>query len=344
VTATLIYTEVEEELRATVRDLLADHASPAAVLARCESDQPYDLDLWRLLGEMGATTLHVPEELGGQGASLRETAVVLEELGRSVAPVPFLGSAVLASSVFTSLGLPVPGETAALVVPFSSWRPVFTSGTVRSVADASAASVLIVPVSTSDGPELHLVHASDASIAPVTSLDLTRPVADVTVSGTSTVLARGSDAEDALRVALLTGAGLLASEQVGLAERCLFDTVAYLKERHQFGRPVGSFQALKHRLADLYQELVTARAAARYAADALATGEDAEIAVAVAAAHCSDVAVHAAEEAVQLHGGIGMTWEHPAHLYLKRAKADQLALGTPDRHRAVLAELVDLRR
>ncbi|TDP95116.1 acyl-CoA dehydrogenase family protein [Labedaea rhizosphaerae] len=338
--ATLIYSEVEEDLRASVRDLLADHASPAAVLARCESDQPYDLELWRLLGEMGATTLHVPEELGGQGASMRETAVVLEELGRSVAPVPFLGSAVLASAVFTVLGEPVPSETATLVVPFSSWQPVFSSGPVRSVADATVASLFIVPVSTPDGPELHL--ASSATVTPVTSLDLTRPVADVTVSE-STVLARGADASNALRVALLTGAGLLASEQVGIAERCLFDTVAYLRERHQFGRAVGSFQALKHRLADLYQELVTARAAARYAADALATGEDVEIAVAVAAAHCSDVAVHAAEEAVQLHGGIGMTWEHPAHLFLKRAKADQLALGTPDRHRAALAELVDLR-
>ena len=339
--ATLIYTEVEEELRAAVRSLLADHATTDSILKRCESDQPYDLDLWRQLGEMGATTLHVPEELGGQGASVRETAVIMEELGRSVAPVPFIGSAVLASSVFTFLGQPVPSETATLVVPFSSWQPAFSSGAVRSVADASAASVFVVPLSTSDGPELHL--ASSATVSAVTSLDLTRPVADVTAFESSAVLARGEDAINALRVALLTGAGLLASEQVGLAERCLFDTVAYLKERHQFGRAVGSFQALKHRLADLYQELVTARAAARYAADALSTGEDVEIAVAVAAAHCSDVAVHAAEEMVQLHGGIGMTWEHPAHLFLKRAKADQLALGTPDRHRAALADLVDLR-
>jgi alkylation response protein AidB-like acyl-CoA dehydrogenase len=265
----------------------------------------------------------------------------MEELGRSLAPVPFLGSAVLASSIFTSLGKAVPEETATLVVPLSSWQPAFSPGAVRSVADATVASVFVVPLSTSEGPELHL--ASSATVTPVTSLDLTRPVADVTAFESASVLARGDDAINAVRTALLTGAGLLASEQVGIAERCLFDTVAYLKERHQFGRAVGSFQALKHRLADLYQELVTARAAARYAADALATGEDVEIAVAVAAAHCSDVAVHAAEEAVQLHGGIGMTWEHPAHLYLKRAKADQLALGTPDRHRAALAELVDLR-
>ncbi len=115
---------------------------------------------------------------------------------------------------------------------------------------------------------------------------------------------------------------------------CLDTTVRYLKERHQFGRPVGSFQALKHRLADVWLELVTARAAARYAADALAAGsDDVQIAVSVAQAHCSLVAVHAAEEAIQLHGGIGMTWEHPAHLFLKRAKSDEIALGTPGRHR-----------
>jgi alkylation response protein AidB-like acyl-CoA dehydrogenase len=336
----LIYSEVEEELRASVRSLLSARADTASILARCESDQPYDLELWRQLGEMGATTLHIPEALGGQGAGVRETAVVMEELGRSVAPVPFLGSAVLAATALAAAGQKVPAETAALVIPLSYWDGALPSGTVRSVADASAAELLVVPVSTSDGVELHTVRASDATVTPVVSLDLTRPVVDVTVHESSVV---ATDAAAALRTALLTGAGLLASEQVGLAERCLSDTVAYLNERHQFGRAVGSFQALKHRLADLYQELVTARAAARYAADALATdSDDVEVAVSVAAAHCSDVAVHAAEEMVQLHGGIGMTWEHPAHLFLKRAKADQLALGTPGRHRATLAKLLDL--
>ncbi|HSE56263.1 MAG TPA: acyl-CoA dehydrogenase family protein, partial [Nocardioidaceae bacterium] len=118
---------------------------------------------------------------------------------------------------------------------------------------------------------------------------------------------------------------------------------AYLKERRQFGRVVGGFQALKHRLADLYTLVEQARAAARYAAATAAEGDpDAQIAASVAQAYCSDVAVRAAEECVQLHGGIGMTWEHPAHLYLKRAKADQIALGTPGAHRARLGELVDL--
>ena len=150
------------------------------------------------------------------------------------------------------------------------------------------------------------------------------------------------DAAAALDSALWTAAALLASEQVGLAEWCLTTTVAYLKERHQFGRPVGSFQALKHRLADLWQELALARAAARAAADTPGTSAEARLAAGIANSLCSNVAVHAAEECVQLHGGIGMTWEHPAHLYLKRAKADQVALGTPGRHRQLLAPLADL--
>jgi len=116
-----------------------------------------------------------------------------------------------------------------------------------------------------------------------------------------------------------------------------------VKGRYQFGRPIGSYQALKHRLADLWLEVGTANAAARYAADCLAQGsDDTDVAFSVAQAYCSDVAVKAAEEAIQLHGGIGMTWEHPVHLYLKRAKADQIAMGTPDQHRAHLAELLDL--
>jgi alkylation response protein AidB-like acyl-CoA dehydrogenase len=153
----------------------------------------------------------------------------------------------------------------------------------------------------------------------------------------------GADAEEAVRQALLTGAGLLASEQLGIAEWCLSTTVAYLKDRTQFARPVGSFQALKHRLADLFAEVEQADAAARYAAATLAADDpDAAVAVAVAASYCAKAATHAAEEAVQLHGGLGMTWEHPAHLHLKRAKADELLLGTPEAHRQALAVLVDL--
>ncbi|WP_116113327.1 acyl-CoA dehydrogenase family protein [Amycolatopsis ruanii] len=360
----LLYSEVEEDLRASVRDLLGDQAGFSAVLARTESAEPYDLKLWRTLAtDLGLAGLAVPESLGGQGASYREVAVVLEELGRSVAPVPFLGSAVLATAALQAAGdtelLPrlAAGEVVgALAVPLTSAPDAgfpggvsantegALSGAVRTVADASVADVLTVPAVGPDGPGLYAVEKTAATVTEVVSLDLTRRLADVSLDNASSrLLVSGPGAEAALRQALLVGAGLLASPQVGVAQWCLDETVAYLKQRYQFGRPVGSFQALKHRLADLYLEIVSARATARYAADTLATGDsDVPVAVAVAQSTCSAVALHAAEEAVQLHGGIGMTWEHPAHLYLKRAKSDELALGTPGRHRAALAGLVNL--
>lgn len=367
-TPDLLYSDVEDDLRAAVRGLLADRCPPAAILARIESGTPYDLELWRTLAaEIGVAGLLVPEELGGQGASAREAAVVLEELGAAVAPVPFLGSAVLATSAL--LAVPAAagpllkrlasGEaTAALAVPLPTAPGAAfpqgvraaadgtLSGRVTSVADAPAADVLIVPAVGPDGPGLYEI-AADAPGVGITvpvALDLTRPIADITLDAAAGRLLAGPDtAAEALHTALLTGAGLLASEQLGIAQWCLDETVRYLGERHQFGRPVGSFQSLKHRLADVWLEVVSARAAARNAADALASGSpDAAVAVAVAQAHCATTAVHAAEECVQLHGGIGMTWEHPAHLYLKRAKADEIALGTPGRHRVALAELVDL--
>jgi len=175
-------------------------------------------------------------------------------------------------------------------------------------------------------------------------LRATRPLADVTLDrAPGRPVASGEPAARAVAGALAAGAGMLASEQLGVAERCLEMTIAYVKERRQFARPVGSFQALKHRLADVWVAITQARAAARYAAACLAAGDpDTPVAVALAKAACGEAAVLAAQECVQLHGGIGFTWEHPAHLLLKRAKSGSLALGTPDRHRAALAALVDL--
>jgi alkylation response protein AidB-like acyl-CoA dehydrogenase len=173
---------------------------------------------------------------------------------------------------------------------------------------------------------------------------MTRQLCDLTLdAAVGRSVAAGPAAERAVLAALAAGAAMLASEQLGLAERCVEMTVAYLKERRQFGRPVGSFQALKHRLADLWVGVTQARAAARYAAACLAAGDpDAPVAVALAKAACSDIAVRASQESVQLHGGIGFTWEHPAHLYLKRAKSASIGFGTPDAHRASLAWLADL--
>lgn len=367
----LLYSEVEDDLRAAVRAVLADRCRAAAVLGRVEGAEPYDGGLWRVLAaELGLAGLLVPEKLGGQGASAREAAVVLEELGAAVAPVPYLGSAVLATSALLAcdgrdpgvaalLGRLASGEAvAALAVPLSAAAgggfPAGVradaagklTGAVTSVADAITADVLVVPAVGPAGPGLYEVAAADAAVERFTALDLTRPPADVRFDGAPARALPAQDPAAALDAALLTGAGLLASEQVGVAQWCLDETVRYLGQRNQFGRVVGGFQSLKHRLADVWLEVVSARAAARAAADALAAHGAADprtqVAVRVAQAHVSGVAVNAAEEAVQLHGGIGMTWEHPLHLYLKRAKADEIALGTPGRHRSALAPLVDL--
>jgi alkylation response protein AidB-like acyl-CoA dehydrogenase len=316
--------------------------------------------------------------LGGAGASYREAAAAAEAVGAAAAPVPFLGSAVVATAALLSLaesspavagllgrmasgevtvalatGFAVkPGGAFPLSIRLAAQRPGDTvsgtarlRGTVTGVADALPADLLLVPA---DGvPQaLYLVEVQAPGVAkvPLTSLDMTRQLCDLSFDDSpGTLLASGAAASRALEAALAAGAGILAAEQVGLAQRCLDMTVSYVKERRQFARPVGSFQALKHRLADLWIEVTQARAASRYAAACLAAGDpDTKVAVALAKAYCSQAAVHAAQECVQLHGGIGFTWEHPAHVYLKRAKADSIGFGTPDGHRAALASLVNL--
>ena len=369
----LLYSEHETDLRAAVRALLEDRCTWPVVLARTETIEPYDTGLWRVLAaDLGCAGLLVPDEHGGAGASYREAAVVAEELGRAVAPVPYLGSAVVATAAVLAAAdanlLAVLGDgsvTAALAVPFASApgaRPAVTvrlgapdpagtsegyrlTGSVSCVADALPADVLLVPA---DGVPfgLYEVSAGDAGVSrtPVTSLDATRQLADISFDNANgQLIASGEAAGRAIATALTAGAAVLAAEQLGVAERCLDMTVAYVKERHQFARPVGSFQALKHRLADIWVLVTQARAASRYAAACLAAGDpDSQVAVALAKAACSDAAVLAAQECVQLHGGIGFTWDHPPHLYLKRAKSSSIGFGTADWHRHSLAGLADL--
>jgi|HubBroStandDraft_6_1064221.scaffolds.fasta_scaffold128067_2 alkylation response protein AidB-like acyl-CoA dehydrogenase len=387
----LLYSEAENDLRQAVRALFTERCQPADVLARTERGDAYDLGLWHTLAaDLGCGGLLIPEPAGGAGASYREAAVVAEETGRSVAPVPYLGSAVVATAALLAAAGPEPAAdpdrkllgsladgtvTAALAVPFESApdselpRSVRVTGpppdgspagdpaggpaagsarltgTAARLADALPADVLLVPA---DGVPYGLyavdAHAGGVTRSPVVSLDGTRQLCDLTLDAVpARRIAAGDTAAAAVRAALSAGAGTLAAEQLGLAERCLEMTVGYAKERRQFARPIGSFQAIKHRLADLYVLVAQARAASRYAAACLADGSpDAPVAVAMAKAYCGDAAVKAAEECVQLHGGIGFTWEHPAHLYLKRAKSGSIAFGTPDRHRAALAGLVNL--
>ena len=375
--ADLLYSDVEESLRGSVRGLLSARLTPESVMVRYDGGDDH-APLWKsLAAELGLAALLVPEESGGAGASAREAAVVMEELGRRVAPVPYFSSAVLATITLLEAGetdllamLASGDKTAALAVPLSSTANslVLTvdsaqddqesdnqdsdnqhrdslTGRVTSVADTGTADVFVVPAALAEGGmALYRVDRGVVKVDSVVSLDMTRPLGDLTFEAASgTRIAEGKPAAKAVESALRHGAALLASEQLGVAQWCLETTLEYVKGRHQFGRPVGSYQALKHRLADLWLQVGTANAAARYAADCIAQGsEDTDVAVSIAQAYCSDVAVKAAEEAIQLHGGIGMTWEHPAHLYLKRAKADQIAMGTPDQHRARLAELLDL--
>jgi alkylation response protein AidB-like acyl-CoA dehydrogenase len=373
----LRYSDAEEQLRAVVRDLLADRSPLTAVLARVDAGEADDVPLWRALAaDLGCAGLLIDESHGGAGASYHEAAVVAEETGKAVACVPYLTSAVMATTALlgsgdTGLlgGLASGRLTAALAIGFTQMPPApgagtgswpvrvgqpedgdgpgvaRLSGTATGVAGALAAGVLLVP---GDGVPfgLYAVDATAAGVTrtPLVSLDATRPLADVTLDRVpGRQVATGEDASRAVAAALTAGAGVLASELFGVAEQCLGMTVSYVKERHQFARPVGSFQALKHRLADVWVAVAQARAAARYAAACLATGDpDTPVAVALAKAASGDAAVLAAQECVQLHGGIGFTWEHPAHLLLKRAKSGSMALGTPDRHRAALAALVDL--
>ena len=387
-TVNLLYGDSEQALAESLNALLKDRSGWDKVLARTESEQTYDTGLWAAIaGDLGCAGLLIPEYAGGAGASYREAATAAETLGAAVAPVPFLGSAVVATACLLACRgsaeaqhqqaehlirrMADGGLTAALAVSFvimpGSRFPVTVRvagsqpgdqaagwsrlrGTISGVADALPAGVLLVPA---DGvPQaLYAVDMSTARVTrtPVTSLDMTRQLCDITLDDAPGVrIATGRLASQALTYALTAGAGILAAEQLGLAEHCLNLTVQYVKERRQFARPVGSFQAIKHRLADIWVEVAQARAASRYAADCLAAespdlvSSETAVAVSLAKAYCSDVAVHAAQECVQLHGGIGFTWEHQAHLYLKRAKADSLGFGTADAHRAALAKLVNI--
>ena len=350
----LLYSDIDEQLRSSLRSVLAARSPWTEVLARTESDKTYDADLWRAVAvDMGLAGLIVPEDLGGAGASYREAAVVCEELGRAVAPIPFLGSAIVATTALLSAGatdlLPdiASGTRAAvLVVPFATAPGGITptvaveggrlTGTVTTVAEALPADLLLVP--TPGG--LYAVEAAQALLIPVTSFDMTRQLADITFDGATGTRIGDLAAAD---VGLRAGAALLASEQLGVAEWCLETTVAYLKTRYQFGRLLGSYQALKHRVADLYVDISQARAVARYAA-ACAVSEDPDLPVAVAVAQAFNpaIAVRASEECMQLHGGIGFTWEYPVHLYMKRAKSAAIAFGSAAAHRTELAKLVNL--
>lgn len=355
----LLYSDTEVALRSSLRSFLDSQNVVQRAIEQFDEPRPYDEVVWDQLVSMGLAGLLIPAEMGGESATAREAAVVLEELGRSMASVPYLTSSVITTSIAVrlsdnrSVAALLLGRIGAVALPWTTspysvgegvavGADTGLTGVVDHVAGATAADFLLVVAGSGETRQIYVVDARDDGVAiePITSFDMTRPLARVVLSSVpGRLIAEGSAADEALRFGLQRGASLLTSEQFGLAKTVFDETVSYLAMRVQFGRPIASFQAIKHRLADLWCDVEGLHTAARFAASGDLT-EDAAIASATAAAFAAATTVRVAEEALQLHGGIGMTWEHSLHVFLKRAKANQLALGDGGDHRLALGDMV----
>ncbi len=355
-----------ESLRETVRDVCADAGGPAAVRRLEIAGGRYDARLWGVLGvQVGLASLGLPESVGGMGG-LTEIATVAEQLGRALLPVPFLSSTVLAGQVLAHSGpaaLPALERvsagalaTLALADADGGWDPgrvevtatigdsgCTVDGVVPFVLDGADAALLVVAARSDAGVDLFLVETSSCSVdaVAVETLDLSRSQALVTLTDApATRLTSGGTADAAVRPALDVAAIALAAEQYGGAAACLEMTVAYVKERRQFGRPIGSFQAVKHACADMLVLVEACRSAVTRAIEVEGDPQALAEAAAVAQSWCSDAYRAVTAETVQLHGGIGFTWEHDAHLYFRRARADAAMLGSSTHHRERLASLL----
>jgi alkylation response protein AidB-like acyl-CoA dehydrogenase len=373
--AEFTFTDEQGQLRAAVRKFCSENFDEQSVRNLMESDPPFDPKVWTRLGaELGVLGLSVPESDGGVGGSLVDQAVAVEVLGSSLACGPVFGTVYLAipALVAASAGqsrdellgeLVEGGRTAAFAVADRAgafdpeWVAVTAdvsensaaeggalTGTVERVVDAGAADELLVAARGADGVALYAVDTSAAGVhrSPLGTLDLTRPQATVHLSGAPGRLVAGpAEADRVITHALHVGSALLAVEQVGAGQHLLDLSVDYAKSRLQFGRPIGSFQAVKHKLADLLVDLEHARSTAFHAVWALTDGsDDPALAVSIAQATCSAALSRIAADTIQVHGGIGFTWEHRAHLYFKRAVTDAALLGSAEQHRARVAELV----
>lgn len=358
----------QEELRAVLRDLLATHASHDEVRRATELPEGWSPKLWSLLNEeMDVGSLAVPEERGGQGFGVAVLAVVLEEAGRALLPEPLLLSSVLGVRAVLAAPLGVLpedlvrgvvdgrlvstvalGPAADVDVALSGVPGSATiSGRVGRMPLGETADLAVVTVGPEGRESVHLVELRDgvAERTRLESLDLTRRQARVDLDGAPAHLIAGRDEADALltELAILRRVAL-AAEHVGMIEAMLDLTRTHLGQRHQFGRPLASFQAIKHRLADVLVDLERARSAERYAAAVFDRDPfSAELPSAVAAAVCTDAVIRVAHETVQLHGGIGFTWEHPAHYFLRRALGDEATFGPARADRALVAQLLGLR-
>ncbi|MFE9442237.1 acyl-CoA dehydrogenase family protein [Streptomyces sp. NPDC006602] len=369
----LTFSEEQDELRKVVRSFLAKHSDEANVRRLAADPRGHDPVVWRrMAGELGLQGLAVPEEYGGSGFGYVDLGIVFEETGRALLCGPYFATVALAAEALLRCAdeqarhdlLPgiASGETVATLAltedsgrwdeqgirltaaaaddVSGGWR---LTGVKTYVPDGHLADLLLVAARTPGGISLLAVETADAPGLTRTSLptlDQTRKQARLDFTNTpARLLGPEGAAWPALERTLATAAVLLSAEQVGGAAAALDAAVAYAKIREQYGRPIGSFQGIKHKCADMLMEIESARSAAYGGLWALDAGDETEIAIAAALAQafCSEAFTKVAADNIQVHGGIGFTWEHPAHLYFKRAKSSEVLLGTPSYHRALLA-------
>ncbi len=366
-------TEEQDLIRTTARRFLEERLPIPTVRELMMSEEGFDAAVWKDMAGMGWMGLAVAEEHGGSGFGPVELGMLLEEMGRAVAPGPFFGSAVIATTAIQEAAtatqradlLPplASGETIAALAIFEHPRrwsvgsPGTTAvrsgddwvidGTKRAVIAGTEADLVLVTAGTDDGVSLFAVpaHADGVEVSPEPVLDPTRRQARVgfdSVRVGDGARLGGSDPAAALRRTLALAVTALASEQVGGAQRCLDMSVEYAKSRHQFGRPIGSFQAIKHRCAQMLMKVEHARSAAYHAARVTDAPDELAVAAPLAGSVASEAYVWVAGENIQVHGGIGFTWEHDAHLYLKRAKTSSLLFGDPSHQRHLLGQALGI--
>jgi alkylation response protein AidB-like acyl-CoA dehydrogenase len=367
------FTEEQDELRSTIRAFMEAKSSEEAVREQMETEKGFDADVWKQMAEqMGLQGLHIPEEFGGSGFGFVELGIVLEEMGRALLCAPFFSSVVLAANTLLHSGddaakaahLPgiASGETIATLAytePSGKWDEsgitmaasgsagsYTLTGTKSFVIDGHTADLIIVAARTGAGVSLFTVSGDAAGLTrtPLSTMDQTRKQAKLDFSNTpATLLGTEGKGWDVLSTVLDLAAVGLAAEQVGGAQFVLEMAVQYAKDRVQFGRPIGSFQAIKHKCADMLLEVESAKSAAYYGLWCASEMND-ELAstASLAKAYCSEAYFHATAENIQIHGGIGFTWEHPAHLYFKRAKSSELMFGDPTYHRELLATRIGI--
>jgi alkylation response protein AidB-like acyl-CoA dehydrogenase len=373
------FSEEQEELRRTVRQFLEAKSPETEVRRLMETTEGYDPAVWKQMGqELGLQALAIPEEYGGQGFTFIELGIVLEEQGRVLLCAPFFSSVVLAANAILNVGTDdqkqalLPGiasgdttATLAFTEPSGKWDAAgitmeategeggrFTlSGEKMFVLDGFTADLLVVVARTpgtsgADGISFYTVRgdADGLTRTALSTMDMTRKQAKLEFNNVAAEpLGSTTDGFAAFSKTLDQAAVALSNEMMGGAQKVLEMSVEYAKVRVQFGRPIGSFQAIKHKCADMLLEVESGKSAAYYASWAAAEDNDElPVVAALSKAYCSEAYFHATAENIQIHGGIGFTWEHPAHLYFKRAKSSEIYLGDPTYHRELLAQRIGI--